>query len=87
MKNVSGVPNPAKGERSVVGTENLQSSLNPVPLNLPLGSFTEDSYLRGRPKFEIRARLRRLSDDVRWGRLRRVLIKGTVWYIPVRRQP
>jgi len=65
---------------------NPQAFFDVPPKNLPLppGAMSEEALLNGVPRIAIRQILGRLKIQVRWGRMKRMVVRGTVYYYPVR---
>lgn len=87
MKKVSGA---APEKRHVTLTvESSPVILSPMPeaqctSELPLKNYSivsEVDILDGAPRCEIRSRLRRYNTLVRDGKMRRIVIKGTPFYV------
>lgn len=55
----------------------------PKNLSIPANAISEESLLRGIPRSSIRPTLGKMMVQVRHGRMRRVVVKGMPFYIPV----
>lgn len=68
---------------TIAGKRNPQSIIATPHKNIPHGAVSEESVLSGVSRWRKKSVLRYWSDQVRWGRARRIVINGMPYFIPV----
>lgn len=57
-------------------------SVMPIPEELPPGAFSEEQALQGIKPVDISTTIGKLRVQVRFGKLKKIIIRGTAWYFP-----
>jgi hypothetical protein len=56
-------------------------------ISIPENAILEEDIIAGVNRCDIRARIRKYRDQVRWGKMRRIVVAGTPYYVPVEAKP